>query len=82
MQIKSLSVYDAHTTLGLIKDCRYLIEWTAPEMEVDQAVKVVEIQRQLSSWLFHWQDVSSSSAKLQQVHQDCGVLAQVVLEIK
>jgi hypothetical protein len=81
LQIKSLSVDDAPATLGLIKDCRYLIEWTASEMEIDQAVKLVEIQRQLSSWLFHWQDVCSNKAKLQQVHQDCGVLAQVVLEI-
>jgi hypothetical protein len=81
LQIKSLPIYDTHSTLGLIKDCRYLIEWMAPEMEIDQAVKIVEIQRQLSYWLFHWQDVCSNDAKLQQVYQDCGALAQVVLEI-
>ncbi len=80
LQIKSLSGHDAQSTSGLIKDCRYLIEWTAPEMEIDRAVKLVEVQRQLSYWLFHWDDICSDAAKLQQVHQDCGALAQAVLE--
>jgi hypothetical protein len=80
LQIKSLSGHDAQSTSDLIKDCRYLIEWTAPEMEIDRAVKIVEIQRQLSYWLFHWDNVCSNDAKLQQVRQDCGTLAQTVLE--
>jgi hypothetical protein len=80
LQIKSLSGHDAQSTSGLIKDCRYLIEWTAPEMEIDRAVKLVEIQRQLSYWLFHWENICSDNTKLQQVHQDCGALAQTVLE--
>ncbi len=81
LQIKSLSGHDAQSTSDLIKDCRYLIEWTAPEMEIDRAVKLVEIQRQLSYWLFHWDDICSDAAKLQQVHQECGELAQAILEI-
>jgi hypothetical protein len=81
LQIKSLSGHDAQSTSGLIKDCRYLIEWTAPEMEIDRAVKLVEIQRRLSYWLFHWDDVCSDYAKLQQVQQECGELAQAILEI-
>jgi hypothetical protein len=81
LQIKSLSGQDAQSTSGLIKDCRYLIEWTAPEMEIDRAVKLVEIQRRLSYWFFHWEDICSDETKLQQVHQECEKLAQVVLEI-
>jgi hypothetical protein len=81
LQIKSLSGHDTQSTSDLIKDCRYLIEWTAPEMEIDRAVKLVEIQRRLSYWLFHWEDIYSDYAKLQQVHQECGELAQTILGI-
>jgi hypothetical protein len=49
-------------------------------MEIDRAVKLVEIQRQLSYWLFHWEDICGDEAKLQQVHQKCGKLAQAILE--
>ncbi len=81
LKINSLSSDDAQSTLGLIKDCRYLIEWTAPEMEIDQAVKLVEIQRKLSYWLFHWETIYNDESRLQQVNQDCEALAQVVLAI-
>jgi hypothetical protein len=81
LKIKSLSGHDTQSTSDLVKDCRYLIEWTAPEMEIDRAVKLVEIQRRLSYWLFHWEDICSDDTKLQRVHQECGELAQTILEI-
>ena len=66
--------------MSLIRDCRYLIEWTAPEMEIDQAVELVEIQRQLSSWLFHWEQIRIDDHRLHQIQQKCITLALGILE--
>jgi hypothetical protein len=81
LQIHSLSGLDAPSILQSIKDCRYWIEWTAPDLDIDRAVKLVEIQRRLSYWLFHWDEICLDDVRLQQVSRDCGELSQVVLKI-
>jgi hypothetical protein len=40
--------------LQLLRESQFLIEWTAPDASEDVAVQLVELQRLLSYWHYHW----------------------------
>lgn len=40
--------------LQLIRESQFFIEWTAPSASLEVATELVELQRQLSYWHYHW----------------------------
>jgi hypothetical protein len=52
---------------SLIRESQYFIEWTAPEMEIDIAVELVDLARALSRWKLNWESIWCDSAALTQV---------------
>lgn len=39
---------------SLLRESRFFIEWVAPEMELEVAAELLELQRLLTRWLFGW----------------------------
>ncbi|QSJ20731.1 hypothetical protein JYQ62_10610 [Nostoc sp. UHCC 0702] len=55
--------------LDLIKESRYFLEWTVPDMvradDIDRAAELVDLGRLLTRWLFHWEDMWSDAQQKQ-----------------
>lgn len=58
-RIHSLSVRgeQAAVVVHLIRESQFLIEWTAPSLDIDFAAELVELQRLLGGWYYHWDEV-------------------------
>jgi hypothetical protein len=55
--------------LTLVKESRYFIEWTVPDMvkadDIDRACELVDLGRMLTRWLFHWDNIWSDAEQKQ-----------------
>jgi hypothetical protein len=65
----------------LIDESRYFIEWTVPEMDIDQAAELVDLGRFLTRWLFDWEQIWSSAEVKNQIIQELGIWSERVLQI-
>ncbi len=56
--------------LQLIRECQFFIEWSAPAASLGIATELVELQRQLSYWHYHWSTLwSNPDQRLAIAHQ-------------
>jgi hypothetical protein len=81
--IKSFSDDPAHgdLVLSLVEETKFFIEWTAPEMDIEQAVELVDLQRLLSQWQRSWGQVWIDTAKRTQVAKLASIWSDRVLEM-
>ncbi|BAY20174.1 hypothetical protein NIES21_60440 (plasmid) [Anabaenopsis circularis NIES-21] len=79
---KSLS---QEAILALIKESRYFLEWTVPDMvqadDIDRACELVDLGRLLTRWLFHWDEIWSDAQQKQAAVVATGDWLRRVLEI-
>ncbi|AHJ28567.1 hypothetical protein PN465_10925 [Nodularia spumigena CS-584] len=51
--------------MPLVKESRYFLEWTVPDMvkadNIDRAAELVDLGRVLTHWLFHWDNIWSDA---------------------
>lgn len=82
-RIKSRCQTLAHRELveGLLQESKYFIEWTAPAAEIDTAAELVELQRQLVSWQFHWVNIWDDPEQRLKVAEQAKVWSERVLEM-
>ncbi|HEY9800016.1 MAG TPA: hypothetical protein V6D25_06620 [Leptolyngbyaceae cyanobacterium] len=70
-QIHSLwaATSSQESILSLIKESRYFLEWTVPDMvkadDIDRAGELVDLGRLLTRWLFHWDEIWPDSDQRQ-----------------
>ncbi|BAY41940.1 hypothetical protein NIES2111_63360 (plasmid) [Nostoc sp. NIES-2111] len=70
-QIHSLwaAASSPEATLSLIKESRYFLEWTVPDMvkadDIDRAAELVDLGRLFTRWLFHWDEIWSDAEQRQ-----------------
>jgi hypothetical protein len=50
---------------SLLRESRFFIEWVAPEVELEMAVELLELQRLLTRWLFGWEAIWQSETERQ-----------------
>ena len=56
--------------LQLVRESQFFLEWTAPDASEDVATQLVELQRLLSFWYYHWSSLWSSSEQRRSIaHQ-------------
>ncbi|MCC5639811.1 hypothetical protein LC593_29095 [Nostoc sp. CHAB 5844] len=71
--------------ISLIKESRYFIEWTVPDMvkadDIDRACELVDLGRLLTHWLFHWDEMWFDAQLLQAAAVATGDWLRRVLEI-
>jgi hypothetical protein len=69
--------------LSLIKESRYFLEWTVPDMvkadDIDRACELVDLVRLMTNWLFHWDNIWSDAEQRQlAARQTQGWLSRVL----
>lgn len=70
-QIQSLWTQNSSKDLmlPLVKESRYFIEWTVPDMvkadDIDRACELVDLVRLMTNWLFHWDEIWSNAQQKQ-----------------
>ncbi|MBD2491958.1 hypothetical protein [Aulosira sp. FACHB-615] len=71
--------------LPLVKESRYFIEWTVPDMvkadDIDRACELVDLVRLMTNWLFHWDEIWSDAQQKQAAAVASGDWLRRVLEI-
>ena len=82
-QIRSLdtSLTNPDFAINLIRESQFFIEWTADQMDIDQAAELVEVGRVLAYWKLNWEKICSDATSLAQVIQEAGIWSKRVLEI-
>jgi hypothetical protein len=77
-------VTPATSTITLIRESLYFIEWTVPhlvDIDVDTAAALVDLGRTLTRWLFSWEKIRSDTTAVTQVQTEINSLSQRVLEM-
>ena len=64
----------------LIRESQFLIEWTAPDASEDVATQLVELQRLLSYWHYHWSTLWSNPQQRQSIAQQAQEWSNRVLD--
>lgn len=86
-QIQSLWTQDSsqELMLPLVKESRYFLEWTVPDMvkadDIDRACELVDLGRMLTRWLFHWDNIWSDAGQKQSASLETSYWLHRVLEI-
>ncbi|AVH63542.1 hypothetical protein [Nostoc sp. 'Peltigera membranacea cyanobiont' N6] len=86
-QIQSLwtGVSSQELMLTLVKESRYFLEWTVPDMvkadDIDRACELVDLGRMLTRWLFHWENIWSNAEQKQSASLETSYWLRRVLEI-
>jgi hypothetical protein len=86
-QIQSLWTQNSSKDLmlPLVKQSRYFIEWTVPDMvkalDIDRACELVDLVRLMTNWLFHWDEIWSDTQQKQAAAVATGDWLRQVLEI-
>jgi hypothetical protein len=76
----SLRGEQADVVVHLIRESQFLIEWTAPSLDIDLASELVELQRLLGSWYYHWDEVWTILEQRNQVIERSQNWSNFVLE--
>ena len=82
-RIKSFAVHDAsrEAVEGLIDECKFFIEWTAADAEINTAAELVELQIPLARWQRNWTSIWTDPAQRSQVAEQSGAWSRHVLEM-
>ncbi|MCC5638020.1 hypothetical protein LC593_19710 [Nostoc sp. CHAB 5844] len=71
--------------LALIKESRYFLEWTVPDMvkadDIDRACELVDLGRLMTRWLFHWDEIWTDAQQKQAAAVVTGDWLRQVIEI-
>ncbi|MBE8991131.1 hypothetical protein [Nostoc sp. LEGE 12450] len=71
--------------LTLVKESRYFIEWTVPDMvkadDIDRAAELVDLGRILTRWLFNWENIWTDAEQKQSASLETSYWLRRVLEI-
>ena len=59
---------DLSSVVELIRESQYFIEWTAPNLSIDDAAILVDLGRILATWKYQWTEISSNPASILEVH--------------
>lgn len=65
----------------LISESRYFIEWTVPDMDIDQGAELVDLGRFLTRWLFDWEESWSNTGVKEQIIQEVAPWPKRVLQM-
>lgn len=82
-RIKSFSSHAANREAveGLIDESKFLIEWTAPEAEIDTAAELVELQLQLALWQGNWASIWADTAQRMRIAEQSRMWSERVLDM-
>jgi hypothetical protein len=66
----------------MVDEAAWFVEWAVPEMsDVEEQAELVDLQRQLSKWRNHWEEISGDETARLQVARVAARWSSRVLEI-
>jgi hypothetical protein len=82
-RIKSFSANEASQAVveSLIDESKMFIEWTAAQVDVNTAEKLVDMQIQLARWQLQWKIIWPDASKRNQVAEQSALWSKQVLEL-
>jgi hypothetical protein len=72
---------NSELVVNIVEESKFLIEWTAPDMDIDQAAALVDIQRSLSRWQRYWNHIWADAESRNQVAQQAKQASELVLSM-
>jgi hypothetical protein len=63
----------------MLEESRYFIEWTAPELSIDNAARLVEIQRELTRWRWMWAEAQNDPEARRQLAEQAQAWSDEIL---
>jgi hypothetical protein len=60
---------DSGICLKYVQECKFFIEWTGIDLDVDNAYELVQMQRQLVQWQRNWDGLFGQSVEMSQMSQ-------------
>lgn len=66
---------------SLLDESKHFIEWTAAEVEIEDAAELIELQVQLARWQQNWLVIGNDSARRQQVAKESHSWSDRVLDM-
>jgi hypothetical protein len=82
-RIKSFTVHESNREAveSLLDESKFFIEWTAPEVEIDTAAELIELQIQLARWQQRWSTIWNDPAQRRQVAEQSNAWSKRILEL-
>jgi hypothetical protein len=66
---------------NLLDESKFMIEWSAPEADIETAGRLVELQIQLALWQMKWESIWRQPAQRLSVAEKAGQWSEQVLEM-
>jgi hypothetical protein len=60
---------DSGNCLKYVQECKFFIEWTGIDLDVDHAYELVQMQRQLVQWQRNWDALFGQPVETAQISQ-------------
>jgi hypothetical protein len=60
---------DSGNCLKYVQECKFFIEWTGIDLDVDNAYALVQMQRQLVQWQRNWDELFGKPVAAAQISQ-------------
>jgi len=81
-RVESFSNHPDHRDVveRLVEESKYFIEWTALDASLNLQAELVELQRHLAQWQYHWVDIWADPRRRATVAQQAGVWSKKILE--
>jgi hypothetical protein len=71
----------SNTIECLLQESKYFTEWTGKEADIDTAVELVELQRQLVRWQVHWAEIWENPEEREKVAERSQFWSERILEL-
>ena len=81
-RVESFSNHPDHSAVveHLLEESKYFIEWTALDATLDLQAELVELQRQLAQWQYHWNEIWADPRRRATVAEQAGIWSKKLLE--
>jgi hypothetical protein len=60
---------DAGNCLKYVQECKFFLEWTGIDLDVDHAYELAQMQRQLVQWQRNWDELFGKPVEMAQMSQ-------------
>ena len=71
--------HSSDDTFYLLRETQYLVDWTSLEMNLENQVELLELQRQLSRWKLKWDHIWTDDLERQKVQIQARAWAEKLL---
>lgn len=69
-----------HVVERLLEESKYFIEWTALEANPNLQAELVELQRCMAQWQYHWDEIWIDPIRRATVAEQAGAWSKKILE--